>query len=119
MAVNSWFDDPNDTELIDMIPFMEKLAQTNDIYSILKQGSIVESNNNQEVSSFLQTKQLNADYNQTTNKIEKTVLLNKKTSSSFNKIDFINNKNDNLNEDEYTVHENSIIVSVDNSSQKS
>jgi biopolymer transport protein ExbB/TolQ len=103
-----------------MIPFMEKLAQTNDIYSILKQGSIVESNNNQEVSSFLQTRQLNADYNQTANKIEKTVLLNKKTSSSFNKIDFITNKNDNLNEDEYSiVHENSIIVSVDNSSQKS
>ncbi len=102
-----------------MIPFMEKLAQTNDIYSILKQGSIVESNNNQEVSSFLQTRQLNADYNQTANKIEKTVLLNKNTSSSFNKIDFITNKNDNLNEDEYTVHENSIIVSVDNSSQKS
>ena len=108
MAVSSWFDDPNDTELIDMIPFMERLSETDDIYSILKQGSFVENNiNNQDTT---------APYLQTNIRVEKTVLLNNKKTSSFNKIDYIYNKNDNV--DEYTVHENSIIVSVDNSSQK-
>ncbi len=41
--MNSWFDDPNDTELKDIIPFMKKLAETNDIYSLLNYTS-AESN---------------------------------------------------------------------------
>ena len=42
--MNSWFGDRNDTELLQIIPIMEKLAATNDIYSLLKLKNQVEDN---------------------------------------------------------------------------
>jgi hypothetical protein len=33
--VRTWFDDPNDTELLDLLPMLEELAQSDDIYSVL------------------------------------------------------------------------------------
>ncbi|CAD5209930.1 unnamed protein product [Bursaphelenchus xylophilus] len=36
IAVRTWFDDPNDTELLDMIPLLEQLAHTDDIYGVLR-----------------------------------------------------------------------------------
>ncbi|KAI0986816.1 hypothetical protein GJ496_004770 [Pomphorhynchus laevis] len=35
IPVNSWFDDPNDTELLDILPYMEKIAIANDIRIII------------------------------------------------------------------------------------
>ncbi|XP_040912805.1 uncharacterized protein LOC121194186 isoform X1 [Toxotes jaculatrix] len=37
VPVASWFDDMSDTELLDLIPFFERLSQVDDIYDILKQ----------------------------------------------------------------------------------
>uniref|UniRef100_A0A3P8WLG1 protein-serine/threonine phosphatase n=1 Tax=Cynoglossus semilaevis TaxID=244447 RepID=A0A3P8WLG1_CYNSE len=37
IAVESWFDDQSDTELLDLIPFFESLSQMDDIYDMLKQ----------------------------------------------------------------------------------
>lgn len=35
VAVRTWFDDPNDTELLDLLPMLEELSQADDIYSVL------------------------------------------------------------------------------------
>uniref|UniRef100_A0A3Q1F8C9 protein-serine/threonine phosphatase n=1 Tax=Acanthochromis polyacanthus TaxID=80966 RepID=A0A3Q1F8C9_9TELE len=37
VPVASWFDDMSDTELLDLIPFFERLSKVDDIYEILKQ----------------------------------------------------------------------------------
>ncbi|XP_062287209.1 CTD small phosphatase-like protein 1 isoform X1 [Scomber scombrus] len=37
VPVASWFDDMSDTELLDLIPFFERLSKEDDIYDILKQ----------------------------------------------------------------------------------
>lgn len=37
VPVISWFDDMSDTELLDLIPFFEKLSRVDDVYSVLKQ----------------------------------------------------------------------------------
>lgn len=39
VPVTSWFDDPNDSELLDLIPYLEKLAVCDNVYSYLKQSS--------------------------------------------------------------------------------
>jgi RNA polymerase II subunit A small phosphatase-like protein len=38
----SWYDDPNDRELMDFVPFLEKLAKVNDVRTYLTQ--IIEDN---------------------------------------------------------------------------
>ncbi|XP_010896353.1 carboxy-terminal domain RNA polymerase II polypeptide A small phosphatase 1 isoform X2 [Esox lucius] len=37
VPVASWFDDMADTELLDLIPFFERLSKVDDVYDILKQ----------------------------------------------------------------------------------
>uniref|UniRef100_A0AAV2L6I6 Mitochondrial import inner membrane translocase subunit TIM50 n=1 Tax=Knipowitschia caucasica TaxID=637954 RepID=A0AAV2L6I6_KNICA len=39
VPVASWFDDMSDTELLDLIPFFEKLSKVDNIYTVLKQQS--------------------------------------------------------------------------------
>ena len=36
----SWFDDTNDRELLDLIPFFEQLAKTDDIFSFILNASL-------------------------------------------------------------------------------
>lgn len=36
VPVQSWFDDANDTELIEIIPFLEKLAKVDNVYPLLR-----------------------------------------------------------------------------------
>ena len=38
VPVASWFDDMDDRELLDLIPFLEKLSATDDIYAMLQKG---------------------------------------------------------------------------------
>lgn len=33
----SWFDDVSDTELLDLIPFFERLSKAEEVYDLLKQ----------------------------------------------------------------------------------
>jgi len=40
VPVVSWFDDMNDTELRDLLPFFDKLASANDVYSMLRQNHL-------------------------------------------------------------------------------
>ncbi len=35
VAIGSWFSDPTDTELLDLIPFFEQLAKCNSVYESL------------------------------------------------------------------------------------
>ncbi|XP_075465791.1 carboxy-terminal domain RNA polymerase II polypeptide A small phosphatase 1 isoform X2 [Ascaphus truei] len=37
VPVASWFDDMMDTELLDLLPFFERLSRVEDVYSVLKQ----------------------------------------------------------------------------------
>ncbi|XP_023657598.1 carboxy-terminal domain RNA polymerase II polypeptide A small phosphatase 1 [Paramormyrops kingsleyae] len=37
VPVASWFDDTSDTELLDLIPFFERLSKVDDVYTVLKQ----------------------------------------------------------------------------------
>ncbi|CDW58891.1 NIF domain containing protein [Trichuris trichiura] len=39
VPVQSWFDDLNDTELLDLLPFLETLAKVDNVYSILKNSN--------------------------------------------------------------------------------
>jgi len=36
VGVTSWFDEMNDTELLDLLPFFERLARADNVYSLLK-----------------------------------------------------------------------------------
>ncbi|CAK8674538.1 CTD small phosphatase-like protein [Clavelina lepadiformis] len=36
VPVISWFDDPSDTELLDLLPFLEAIAESEDVYSVLR-----------------------------------------------------------------------------------
>nr|XP_002128680.1 carboxy-terminal domain RNA polymerase II polypeptide A small phosphatase 1 [Ciona intestinalis] len=36
VPVISWFDDPTDTELLDLLPFLEAIAESEDVYSVLR-----------------------------------------------------------------------------------
>ncbi|XP_031441690.1 carboxy-terminal domain RNA polymerase II polypeptide A small phosphatase 1 isoform X3 [Clupea harengus] len=37
VPVASWFDDMSDTELLDLLPFFERLSKVDDVYAVLKQ----------------------------------------------------------------------------------
>uniref|UniRef100_A0A5S6QDY0 protein-serine/threonine phosphatase n=1 Tax=Trichuris muris TaxID=70415 RepID=A0A5S6QDY0_TRIMR len=39
VPVQSWFDDLNDTELLDLLPFLETLAKVDNVYSILRNSN--------------------------------------------------------------------------------
>lgn len=39
IAVSSWFDDPNDHELRDLVPFLEELAKSDNVYRLLQAPS--------------------------------------------------------------------------------
>lgn len=43
VPVASWFNDMSDTELLDLIPFFERLSKVDDIYDILKHQSTSQS----------------------------------------------------------------------------
>ena len=36
VPVISWFNDPEDTELLDILPFLEAVAESEDVYTVLK-----------------------------------------------------------------------------------
>ena len=100
---------------------MEKLSQTNDVYSILKRGNFdtFDSEAASANHSHLVISQTNNSEYVLQNQTNKPITLNKKSSniSSLIKTDYTNNNNDNNNnnktDDDYTIHENSIIVSMD------
>lgn len=41
--MTSWFDDPNDTELLDLIPFFEGLSKVDNVLTILGQNNAFQS----------------------------------------------------------------------------
>ena len=43
VPVTSWFDDPNDTELLDLIPFFEGLSKVDNVLTILGQNQSFQS----------------------------------------------------------------------------
>ena len=44
--MTSWFDDPDDTELLELIPFFEGLDKVDNVLSVLGQGSNFKSSQN-------------------------------------------------------------------------
>lgn len=122
----SWFDDVNDTELIDLIPHFERLSSVDSVYSILKQSNTNSINNN---TNFIQQHQ------------QSTVITSGYTSSQMNNYDDTNqqvpnqsliyqvqqtNSNNNNNKTDendlqssqssnynYLLNENKILLSID------
>lgn len=39
VPVQSWFDDQNDTELLEIIPLLERLAGVDSVYSVLRNSN--------------------------------------------------------------------------------
>lgn len=39
VPVASWFDDMSDTELLDLIPFFERLSQVDNVYTVLRNSN--------------------------------------------------------------------------------
>ena len=74
MPCISWFDDVNDTELIDLIPHFERLSSVDSVYSILKQSNTNSINNtlnnqnnsilHQQTTNYVQNSQVNYEENQ-------------------------------------------------------
>ena len=42
----SWFDDMNDRELLDLIPFFERVSKADNVYALLKSGVVGNANGN-------------------------------------------------------------------------
>lgn len=43
VPIISWFDDPNDRELLELIPFFENLAKIDDVYTFLSNANLPSS----------------------------------------------------------------------------
>ena len=43
VPVTSWFDDPNDTELLDLLPFFEALEKVENVLTVLGQNNSFQS----------------------------------------------------------------------------
>lgn len=43
VPVTSWFDDPNDTELLDLLPFFEALEKVDNVLTVLGQNNSLQS----------------------------------------------------------------------------
>ena len=46
VPVASWFDDMNDRELLDLIPFFERVSKADNVYALLKSGVVGNANGN-------------------------------------------------------------------------
>ena len=44
IAVQTWFDDPHDVELLDLLPLLDKLAEVDSVYHVLRQSESPEPN---------------------------------------------------------------------------
>jgi RNA polymerase II subunit A small phosphatase-like protein len=53
VPVVSWFDDPNDRELLDLIPFFEELAKTEDMLSFLSNARLPKSLSHPTISALI------------------------------------------------------------------
>nr|CAD2130173.1 unnamed protein product [Meloidogyne enterolobii] len=53
LPIRTWFDDPDDTELLDLLPILEELARVEDIYSLIGNfpSSLPRYNNNNVINS--------------------------------------------------------------------
>jgi hypothetical protein len=59
----SWFDDTKDTELLDLIPYFEKLAAADSVYSILRPTNLNISNTSGPHSNYNQLQQQQQQHN--------------------------------------------------------
>lgn len=117
VACNSWFDDPNDTQLLELIPYFEKLAACDSVYSILKQGSSVNSvnstlnhsiNGNQNNNNYYQ--QQSIIYSQQKNNDEHQQVPSQQMQSLIYQQQ---QQQENLNSPDYSLNENKILLSID------
>lgn len=123
VGCTSWFDDVHDTELRDLIPYFERLARVDSVYSILRQ------NNQQQQQNFINMNQASSNiqnnvYMQQQQQQQVDANLNQQVPSGLQSLiyqqqntDSNNNSNrssssaaNNLN---YLINENKILLSID------
>ena len=121
----SWFDDVNDTELIDLIPHFERLSSVDSVYSILKQSNTNSINNNNTnfiqqhqqstvITSGYTSSQMN-NYDDTNQQVPNLIYQVQQTNSNNNnnktdENDLQSSQSSNYN---YLLNENKILLSID------
>jgi len=118
----SWFDDANDTELLELIPFFEKLAACDNVYSVLKHQSNTNSLNSslntsnhvnqnfyQQQSIIYSTQQQNYDENQQVPKSQLQSLIYQQQQQTQQQV----STTEAQNSTDYTLNENKILLSID------
>lgn len=115
----SWFDDSHDTELLDLIPYFEKLATCDSVYSVLKQQSNTSSMQNslnhqmahggnyQPQSTIYAQQQQSYDENQQVPSSQLQSLIYQQQQGQ--QISSQNNENTT----NYSLNENKILLSID------
>jgi RNA polymerase II subunit A small phosphatase-like protein len=102
VSCTSWFDDPNDTELIDLIPHFEQLAASESVYHVLNNNNNNKSTYSTSTPPFLTNRsQINKEnYSNESQTLVYQQSENRASSSS----------NNNYN---YLLNENKILLSID------
>lgn len=112
----SWFDDIHDTELIDLIPYFERLASVDSVYSILKQSNQSNPSNNL-TNIYLQQHQLHQQQQQQQSQQQQD---NQQVPSPIQSviyqqqaIDATRSASNTTNNYNYLLNENKILLSID------
>lgn len=117
VACNSWFDDPNDTQLLDLIPYFEKLASCDSVYSILKQNSSVNSLNSTLNHSINGNQNTNNNYYQQQSLIysqQKNYDEHQQVpSQQMQSLIYQQQQQESPNSPDYSLNENKILLSID------
>lgn len=108
----SWFDDPDDTELLDLVPYFEKIAASDNVYSVIKHQSSgnnisnmnnhIQQNNGYQHQSSVYSQQ---DIQQVPSQQLQSIIYQQQQTNT--------NINENQNSPDYSLNENKILLSID------
>lgn len=117
----SWFDDANDRELLDLIPYFERLAACDSVYSVIKQqsntnsmsSSLNNTNSYQQQSLIYSQQQIQQSYeeNQQVPGTQYQTLI-------YQQQQHVSTTNEAQNSPDYSLNENKILLSIDSTIAK-
>ncbi len=146
--MTSWFDDTNDKELLNLIPYLETLAEIDNVYSILlksneqlspdsisasidetktfyptydnkqKPKAEVSVNNTDHLKTQQSTKKLTTLIKRNYNISDADISSTNSTDSNNNPVKVLNETSSNNTDDASTLSDNSIVLNLDMASNK-